>query len=200
MPGLILVLIGIIAWVATVGCCTTWIMRPLDRAGKRYWGRATFTTIDFFGLVFVVQIPLALVRVCYPGDFRANVVLNTIGIGTALAIWLVGVIMLGRARVRNNPLRLLFTTFILPFTVYGSLLFATTLVWGIGLLLSQRQAFAPSEIAMGVGLASGTFAGLLFCGWTTRRMVAGAQRRVEAHGDADAGEVDGSIDEYSSKE
>ncbi|MCA9246028.1 MAG: hypothetical protein KDA42_02905 [Planctomycetales bacterium] len=174
MNELMLILIGLIAWVLIVAFATRWIMRPLEFAMWPNGVRATFTLIDFFGLVLVVQIPLALVRFCYPGDFAPTTVLNTIGVGTALAIWFVGIVLLSRAHVRQSWHRLLFTAVLLPFTIYGSLLFATSFVWTVVVLLGPGPGPSPADWSIGAGLALGSLAGLLACGWATRWIVRSA--------------------------
>ena len=175
MLSLILLLFGIAAWVGIVAQTTSWIMRPFDQISKKSGGSKTFTTTDFFGLVLIIQIPLALVRLWYPGDFGPTFVLNSIGVGTAVAIWCVGVILLSRARVRGNWRRLLFTAVVLPFAIYGSLFFATVLVFGLGRILSPDLSFSFASFMWSSTAAVGTFAGLFACAKATRWIVAEPQ-------------------------
>lgn len=103
------------------------ILSPLDRAAGNRRARIRFTMMDFGGLFFLVQLPLALVRNLSTGQdrplpnagFNGQDVLFVLGLIVALVIWYKGVTTFSQAGIDSNKERAWLVFFVLPVAFLG---------------------------------------------------------------------------------
>jgi hypothetical protein len=118
----------IIAMVAIPGVITciligAWILWPLDTVAAHRRRPVQFTVIDFLGLVFLLQLPMALINLGtgmhagMRGDQLAMYVLAWIG--TAL-VWWRSIVVFSRAGVTQAKDRALTVFLVLPMAYLGT--------------------------------------------------------------------------------
>jgi hypothetical protein len=146
-----------------------WVLIPLDRAA-RYRARAMqFTTLDFLGLMFVIQLPLGLLHLALPPDYKAALwLLGPMGMVTSGAIWLAGVRMLSRAGITAPQHRARLVFFVLPVAY-----FAPLVAIALPMIMFDAAVAAPTRSGAALVLAeTSLFAALWWAGRVARRVLA----------------------------
>ena len=135
--GGIALLVGLVLALAVIG---KFVLGPLD-AAARYRRRPTqFTMADFLALVFLFQLPVALLRLALPGDLPQIKFLYFFVWTASSLMWGLSVQTLSRAGVETPWRRVVFLSAVLPVVYFGSIVFlgaillaAFTLVFDPGL-------------------------------------------------------------------
>ena len=142
-----------------------WILWPLDRAARHRRARVQFTVIDFFGLVFLLQLPMALIRTAFQTDQPYDetretefLIYGMAWLATAM-VWGKCVQIFSRAGVTNSTDRGLTVFLVLPMAFIGTL--AIPLLLGhacrFELETSRRALFFTFALLISIGvLVAGT--------------------------------------------
>ena len=155
----ILVLLAVPGVVACL-LIGAWILWPLDAVATRQRHRVQFTVIDFFGLVFLLQLPMALINLGTPSSMEYNMdgrlLLYILGwIATAL-VWWRSVVVFSRAGVTQTKDRALTVFLVLPMAYLGT--FAIPVLLGAALLgdytTLKRCVLLGITLAVTIGVGS----------------------------------------------
>ena len=127
-----------------------WILQPLDRVAQNRRARIRFTVIDFMGLVFMLQIPMAMLRAALeslrPDGYRdasGEWILYLFVILLSGSIWTKAVMVFSQAGIHEARRRSLLVFLVLPVAYMGTFVAAMipvvllwgNLTWGAGTLL-----------------------------------------------------------------
>jgi hypothetical protein len=150
-----LILLGLATVPVTMGA---WILRPLDRAAKNRKHPTRFTMLDFFGLVFLAQIPLAVIHaLAFDGDASLVWFLDLLAWIGSLMIWWFGVKTFSNAGIRSTWIRAGLVFLALPMAFYGSfaIVVIASLLWTPANLETEWVIiFIVLEIGLLAGIAS----------------------------------------------
>lgn len=98
-----------------------WILRPIDKSAKRFRRPTRFTILDFFGLVFLVQLPMALtlglVPRREPAIFWAFLI---VGWAVSTAVWATAVKTFSNAGIEDVWDRAILVFYVLPMAYFGT--------------------------------------------------------------------------------
>ena len=170
---LFLVILALV--IACMIAAAVWILRPLDNAAGLAGRSLQFMVADFLALVFLLQLPLALFHAPFSPWAPPTVwLIDLLGCGSIVVLWLKSVGILSRALVRRAWHRTVFLVAILPVAYAGTAALAVLV-----LLLIDTAFFHPGArtVAESVWLGAafcGLAAAILLAGRFTRYMVAAA--------------------------
>jgi hypothetical protein len=152
-----------------------WVFRPLDRAARDHHGPAQFTLVDFLCLIFLAQLPMAVIRwrttsgeVVHPGSAY---VLGWIVCGV---LWWAGVRCLSRAGVRQAWRRAVFLALVVPVTILGSMLVLPLLIVVWLSMAGGEARQRPWPPAITAGMMAGVLIAVYACGRYTRWLASAA--------------------------
>ncbi|MGH7134170.1 MAG: hypothetical protein ACREHD_00435 [Pirellulales bacterium] len=138
--GPILVLIGGIAVavsvVLTLAVIGRFVLGPLDSAARLSRRPTQFTMADFLALMFLFQLPVALIRLVMPGEAQHGLLYGFAWVASSL-MWGLSVQTLSRAGVETPWRRVVFLSAVLPIVYFGSVAFV-----GAALLAASAALFA----------------------------------------------------------
>ncbi|MBI81783.1 MAG: hypothetical protein CMJ81_01175 [Planctomycetaceae bacterium] len=150
-----LILIGLATIPVTMGA---WILRPLDRAAKNRKHPTRFTMLDFFGLVFLAQIPLAVIHsLVFDGNGWLVWFFDVLAWIGSLVIWWFGVKTFSNAGIRSTWIRAGLVFLALPMAFYGSfaVVVIASLLWTPANLETEWVIiFVVLEVGLLTGIAS----------------------------------------------
>ncbi len=155
-----------------------WILWPLDAVAARRRGRVQFTVIDFLGLVFLLQLPMALINLGTGSSVNADsrstqLTLYILAwIGTAL-VWWRSVVVFSRAGVTQAKDRALTVFLVLPMAYLGTfsvpvLLLATT---------TENRSMLMRSVMLAI--AATVTVGVISAGIVSRRVADRSESRQE---------------------
>jgi hypothetical protein len=154
-----LLAVSLIAW---------WIIGPLDRAANRR-RPVQFTMIDFFCLVFLVQLPMAAVHSLVPANETLTVwVLDAFGALACALLWWQSVARLSRADVVRVWQRSIFLTVVLPVACFGCIAFIFTSLMIVPVLFGGAGAPGLAGMLIVESILLGSF---YLAGWFTRYII-----------------------------
>ncbi|HVX16254.1 MAG TPA: hypothetical protein VHC22_34025 [Pirellulales bacterium] len=151
LSGGIAVLVGVVLALTAIG---RHVLGPLDAAARHRRRPTQFTMADFLALMFLFQLPVALIRLVIP--------YTTSGVGlvygfawiASLLMWGTSVQTLSRAGIQTPWRRVVFLSAVLPIAYFGSVAFVATILFGAGAVLFDGAARAmkgwPWLIAIGI--------------------------------------------------
>jgi hypothetical protein len=106
-----------------------WVLHPLDRAARHRRIRVQITVLDFLGLVFLLQIPLALLRAFIgPGEFGNHWIGAIVVFLASTLIWWTGVRTFGQAEINDSRVRAILVFLVLPVAYFGSFGISATVI------------------------------------------------------------------------
>ncbi len=112
--GFLILLLILAAFICPI-MAGVWILRPLDLAAKRFRHLTRFTIIDFFGLIFLVQAPMALTHALIPrSEGPAFWTMMILGWLISAAVWYAAVKTFSNAGISNVWERAILVYFALP--------------------------------------------------------------------------------------
>jgi hypothetical protein len=118
----LLILLGPLLALVLLG---RWILGPLDRAARRRKGPTQFTVVDFLCLVFLIQLPLALIQATLMRGAMPELAAGRILLVVACVIgglmWWISVKQLSGAGITRTSHRCIFLAFVLPVAFFGSI-------------------------------------------------------------------------------
>lgn len=163
-----------------------WILRPLDLAAKFKRKPTRFTILDFFGLVFLVQIPMALVHATLSRDDETLLywVFMVLGWIASVAVWAMAVKTFSNAGIEAVWTRAALVFFVLPMAYMGT--FAVVVI--AFLMAGFARSSSPLVLAALVALEMFLVANLIAAGIYTRR-VAPPEWRHAGQGDSPFGDL-----------
>lgn len=164
----------IVALLAIPGLATclftgAWILWPLDAVASRRHRRVQFTVIDFLGLVFLLQLPMALINLgtgtgMDDGLAEQRLTLYLLGwIATAL-VWWRSVVVFSRAGVTQTKDRALTVFLVLPMAYLGT--FAIPVL----LIAATLGDYSSVMRCVLVGIAAAVTFGVVSAGIISRRV------------------------------
>jgi len=131
--GGIVVIVGLVLALVVIG---RYVLGPLD-SEARYRRRPTqFTIADFLALVFLFQLPVALIRLAVPSEAPQMRFLYIFAWTASTLMWALSVQTLSRAGVATPWRRVVFLSAVLPIAYFGSVVFI-----GAGLLAVSAVMF-----------------------------------------------------------
>ena len=143
-----------------------YILAPLDRAARFRNAPFRYTMVDTFGLMFLIQLPMAVVSAVVPanngfhGDDSRRLGLFLIAFVISTLVWWTAIRTFGKAGVTNNKHRLVLVFFVLPAGYYNAFL-----PWiAIGL-------FGTSQVLWALLLCTAIMVTTIAAGVTVRRIV-----------------------------
>lgn len=119
------------------------ILAPLDKAARNRRAKIRFTMVDFFGLMFLIQLPMALTRAMtttHDGTTEqgTQMTLYVLGWFASAVVWGKSVAVFSQAGITDVKERAWLVFFVLPVAFMG--IFATIPVGvGIAVRYSERQ-------------------------------------------------------------
>jgi hypothetical protein len=146
---------------------SAWVLRPLDRMARRKKVRFQFMLVDFFSLVLLIQIPLA-VRAAMAKDspFGPAVEFSWIVTGifcfVSALIWWTGVRTFGQAGIQGPRARAILGLLVLSLSYFGSL-FAVRLIFSLGTNPKGWQMISLALVAISMICAGGYTRRLTTC-------------------------------------
>ena len=148
-----------------------WVVLPLDRAARNRARPLQFTTLDFLGLVFIMQLPMALVHLALSRSVPQESLRLPILFAMMLAalIWWTGVHLFSRAGITDHRHRASLIFFVLPVAYFAPLVS----IWLASLLFTWRWEeleFGPATAAFVAQCA--LYLALWRAGRISRRVVA----------------------------
>ncbi len=164
--GLVISLLAVVACLAFPILAGAWILRPLDLAAKRYRRPTRFTILDFFGLIFLVQMPMALTHGLVPRE-EAAIFWIFLGLGwlVSVAVWGMAVKTFSNAGIENVWTRAMLVFFVLPMAYFG-----TFAVVGVALVARFNPADSIGPWLLQGALEIALVCGIIAAGWLTRRV------------------------------
>ena len=144
-----------------------WVLRPLDRSARYHKSKGRFMMVDFFGLVFLVQLPIALVTNMYSGSINKAMTLVYVVLPLVSAlVWWTAVTTFAKAGITNVRTRMLLVFVVLPIAYVGSLVLIT-----LGVTIASHDRPQYGFLAMAIFI----FAGMIVSGIYTRSL----ERRLQ---------------------
>lgn len=171
-------IIAILAIPGVVACLMigAWILWPLDSVAARRRGRVQFTVIDFLGLMFLLQLPMALINLGTGTNMQSGMrgdqlTLYVLAwIGTAL-VWWRSIVVFSRAGVTQTKDRALTVFLVLPMAYLGTFSVPTLLV------VATQGDYSTLMRFVLLGIAAAVTFGVVSAGIVSRRIA----QRSESH-------------------
>jgi len=140
LAALLVLLIPIVLVAAEVGL-TYWVLAPLEWTARWRAAPTQFTTLDFFALVFLLQLPLMLM-LSLDADrtsmaFWVGCTYGWILLGLC---WWYGVMRLSRAAVRKGWHRAIVLALVVPLGILAPATFVLLLAVGLVALINNSLA------------------------------------------------------------
>ena len=102
-----------------------WVFRPIDRAAKDREHPTQFTIADFFCLLFIIQLAMAVIHWQFGLGEEAAMyyiyIFDAFAWFACGALWMKSVQLMSRAGIQKPLHRMLFLAFIIPATLVGAL-------------------------------------------------------------------------------
>jgi hypothetical protein len=141
-----------------------WILIPLDRMARQRKVRCQFQLVDYFSLILLIQIPLAVKAALHNDSsfdrpMQDSWVLVVVFCCVSTLIWWTGVRTFGQAGIQQTRARAILGLLVLPLSYFGTLL-AVSLIFSLG---------SDAKWWHVVGLAAIAFA-MVCAGRYTRRL------------------------------
>ena len=171
-------LLGLLAIPGFIICLFigAWILWPLDAVATRQRQNVQFTVIDFLGLIFLLQLPMALINLgtgtnVQEGMRGDQLMLYILAwIGTAL-VWWRSVVVFSRAGVTQTKDRALTVFLVLPMAYLGTFSIPVLLLVAAFGQYSTIQRFIMLAVAAAI-----TF-GVVSAGIVSRRIAHRSETR-----------------------
>lgn len=126
------VLVGLVLALAVVG---RFILGPLDAAARHRRRPTQFTMADFLALMFLFQLPVALIRLVLPTDAPQLKFLYFFAWIASSLMWALSVQTLSRAGVETPWRRVVFLSAVLPIAYFGSVVFMGAILLAVSTVL-----------------------------------------------------------------
>lgn len=131
-------LVGFIAVVVMIGgvglslvVLGKFMLGPLDAAARERGRPTQFTLADFLALIFLFQLPVAIMRVTVPADAARMTPVWIFAWVASCSMWGLSVRTLSRAGIETPWRRVVFLSAVLPIAYFGSVVFVAALIVGI---------------------------------------------------------------------
>lgn len=138
-----------------------WILRPLDLAARNRRNPTRFTMLDFLGLVFLLQLPMAILHPLLGSIHEADSSLKVLsGFGCVISafIWWGGVKTFSHAGIDAVRSRGVLVFIVLPVAFYGS--FASVIIpavwwsdWSLGFAALVKLALLEIALIGAIGFS-----------------------------------------------
>ncbi|HWB09342.1 MAG TPA: hypothetical protein VG826_08965 [Pirellulales bacterium] len=171
--GLGTVVLSVVLALVTIG---RHILGPLDAAARHRRHPTQFTMADFLALVFLLQLPVALLRLVLPDDASpvAGFLYGFAWIASSL-MWGLSVQTLSRAGIATPWRRVVFLSAVLPITYFGSLVFVSAALFGLGEAFFDNSVKQITRFWWCLATGAVLFMGFYWAGSFVRAMVAQSQ-------------------------
>lgn len=144
-----------------------WVLRPLDQAARTMRAGTRFTLLDFFGLFFLVQMPMALIHAFVPrsetGIYWTMMILGWVA---SVLVWITAVKTFSQAGIDAAKTRGVLVFFVMPMAFFSPFA-VTVMAYVIALPYNAVEVRLASAAASAVLVA-----GVITAGIVTRRVAA----------------------------
>ncbi len=169
-------LAGFVAMQIAVGI---WVFRPVDQAAKDREHPTQFTIIDFFCLIFVIQVSMAVVHWLLGSrrdDEMAIVyIFDVFSWFACCTLWMKSVQLMSRAGIERPLHRVFFLAFIIPGTLVSSMGLPVVLLFILGIVFGDPDIEAYFDL-LGLLIVLCFMPPVLYVSAkSTRRIVAAAE-------------------------
>ena len=115
-----MIFVGLLVAIIIMVPFGRWILGPLDRAARNRRHPVQFTMLDFFSLLFLLQLPLGVVHSFWSAEETGAVwVLDGFGWFATGLMWWISVRTLSRAGIHKPWHRVVFLLLVLPLAYSG---------------------------------------------------------------------------------
>jgi hypothetical protein len=148
------------------------ILGPLDAAARHRRCPTQFTLADFMALVFLFQLPVALMRLALPREASSNGFVYGFAWAASSFMWGLSVRTLSRAGIEIPWRRVVFLSAVLPIAYFGSVVFIGGVFFGVAAALFDGPVRAMSGLGWFIAAAALMPAAFYWAAWFVRRMLA----------------------------
>lgn len=127
-----------------------WVFRPVDRAAKDREHPTQFTIIDFFCLIFIIQMSMAVIH--WQFGLGKDAVMDFVYVFdlfawfACTALWMKSVQLMSRAGIERPRDRVFFLAFVIPGTLVSSMGLPVTLLFILGIVLGDPDIEAYFDL------------------------------------------------------
>lgn len=145
------------------------ILSPLDAAARQRLRPTQFTLADFMALVFLLQLPVALIRLALPGEPSLNGFLYGFAWFASSFMWGLSVRTLSRAGIEIPWRRVVFLSAVLPITYFGSVAFIGAVFFAVAAALFDGPIRAMTGLGWFIATGALMPAAFYWASWFVRR-------------------------------
>lgn len=143
VPGGVVVLVSVVFALAAIGL---YVLGPLDAAARYRRCPTQFTMADFLALMFLFQLPVALIRLVLPDRASPIGLLYGFAWIASCLMWGVSVQTLSRAGITTPWRRVVFLSAVLPIVYFGSVVFVSAVLLGASAALFDGAAHSMNGL------------------------------------------------------
>ncbi|MGH7193911.1 MAG: hypothetical protein ACREJM_10310 [Candidatus Saccharimonadales bacterium] len=147
------------------------ILSPLDAAARHRRRPTQFTLADFMALVFLFQLPVALMRLALPREASSNGIVYGFAWAASSFMWGLSVRTLSRAGIETPWRRVVFLSAVLPIAYFGSVVFIGGVFFAVAAALFDGPVRAMSGLGWFIAAGALMPAAFYWAAWFVRRML-----------------------------
>lgn len=171
ISGVIATALSVILTLATIG---RFVLGPLDAAARHRRRPTQFTMADFLALVFLFQLPVALIRLILSQEAPHGFLYGFAWVASSL-MWGLSVQTLSRAGIETPWRRTVFLSAVLPLVYFGSVAFVGAVLLGIVAALFDDQALRLAGFWWYIALCAALPGGFFWAARFVRAMLRQSQ-------------------------
>jgi hypothetical protein len=172
LSGGIAILVSMVLALVVIG---RYILGPLDSAARHRRRPTQFTLADFLALMFLFQLPVALIRLMVQHDPPGMGLLYGFAWVASSLMWGLSVQTLSRAGIVTPWRRVVFLSAVLPIAYFGSVAFLGAALLGTVAIFFEGGAPGITGFWWFIAVGASLPAGFYWAARFVRTMVAGSQ-------------------------